>query len=701
MSLVELLVSVAILSLGMIVAMVIYQAARESYKRGENETEQQQVARIAFDLISREVRLAGLNLYPDGDKTRPDEAIEAAFARAIVIRADFDGDEATENLNPELALAGGAYATVSTGNDEIHGFVLAKSLPDGTSVGPDSFSFDVDVGQAMRDGAVETVSVGNIALNLNDPPYTLYRFGLDNNSGEFGSAGFVNRTVLADNIRTMRFRYFDRAGNEISAPGGDDTDAAVAARRAIHRVRIELETLTRNPDPHTKDYGRFELVGQVTPRNRGKIRIPDVGSTPFPPGQPDTPDVIPGHCKGLIVDWADNPEHDQVAYYRIRYGTDPFNLDGIASTSGGAYYLSGLDHDTDYTIKIEAYNSADMTSPPSIPVTVRTSNINTPDSPANVQISAGSNGGLELSWDAVTRNEVQIPDTVLRDLSGYRLYRATSPGVTADVSNLHVDESTLRSYLTPVFVDRQTVSCRSYHYALTAIDTCGVESVIAPEVSGQVTSTTRPRTPPSVHAFFDGGDIRLQWQTVLNDVDGKPIWVEDYKIYRTDPTPLMSFPMAPVGFFHVDTVSGVNEYVDPPPSAGYRYWYAVTAIDDCGNESGWSQITTPRCSFNGNVVFDEPDHDEQKWPTARLDVRVASASGTYEELRLQFSNESDGSRYSERLSGPGPDWTYVVEGPGVGLFTEGWYSVVAEVDQFDGAIRCTSSGTRRFYLSDD
>ena len=701
MSLVELLVSVAILSLGMIVAMVIYQAARESYKRGENETEQQQVARIAFDLISREVRLAGLNLYPDGDKTRPDEAIEAAFDRAIVIRADFDGDEVSEAGTPELALAGGAYATVSTGNDEIHGFVLAKSKPDGTSVGPDTFSFDVDVGQAMRDGAVESVTVGNVALDLNDPPYTLYRFGLDNDSGQFGSAGFVNRTVLADNIRTMRFRYFDRSGNELSAPGGDDSEAAVDVRRAIHRVSIELETLTRNPDPRTKEYGRFQLLGQVTPRNRGKIRLPDVGSTPFPPGQPATPDVISGHCKGLVVDWPDNPDHDQVSYYRIRYGTDPFNLDRAASTTGGEYYLNWLEHDVDYTVKIEAFNSAGMTSPPSTPVTVRTTNVNTPDSPVNTQISVGTNGGLDLSWDAVTQNVVQVPDTVLRDHSGYRLYRATSPGVTADPSNLRADESTLGSYSTPAFVDRQTVNCRPYFYTLTAVDTCGVESTIASELSGQITSIENPRTPSSVHAFFDGGKIRLQWQTVLNDVDGAPVWIEDYKIFRTDPMPLMSFPMAPIGFFHVETVRGANEYVDNLPPAGYRYWYAVTAFDDCGNESGWSQTTTPRCSFNGSVVFDEPGHDEQKWPTANLEVRVASASGTYEELRLHFSNETDGSGYSETLSGPGPDWTYDVQGPGVGMFTEGWYTVIAEVDQFDGAIRCTSSATRRFHLSDD
>jgi len=701
MSLVELLVAVAILSLGMIVALVIYQAARESYKRGENETEQQQVARIAFDLISREVRLAGLNLHPDGDKTRPDEAIEAAFGRAIVIRADFDGDEPSDAQDPELALAGGAYASVSTGNDEIHGFVLAKSKPDGTSVGPDSFTFDVDVGQTMRDGAVEAVTVSNVALDLDDPPYTLYRFGLDNDSGQFGSPGFVNRTVLADNISSLRFHYFDRAGNEIAPPGGDDSDAGLDARAAIHRVSIELETLTRNPDPRTKEYGTFALAGQVTPRNRGKIRIPDVGSTPFPPSQPVTPDVLGGHCKGLVVDWPSNPEHDQVSYYRIRYGTDPFNLDRAVSTTGGEYYLNGLADDTDYTVKIEAYNSAGMASPPSTPVTVRTENLNTPDSPTAMDLSLGTGGGLNLTWDPVTRNIIEVPDTALRDLAGYRVYRASSPGVTTDPSNLYVDESTVLALQSPSYLDRQTVSCRPYYYVATAVDICGVESAVSTEVSGQVTSTENPRTPSSVHAFLDAGTTRLQWQPVLNDVDGAPIWVESYKIYRTDAMSPMSFPMVPIGFFLHETVSGVNEYVDDPPPVGTRYWYAVTAFDDCGNESGWSQATTPRCSFNGDVVFEKPDHDEQEWPTARIDVRVVSASGTYEELRLHFTNEDDGTRYSERLLDPGPDWTYEAQGPGEGLFTEGWYTVIAEVDQFDGATRCTNTATHRFHLSDD
>ena len=101
------------------------------------------------------------------------------------------------------------------------------------------------------------------------------------------------------------------------------------------------------------------------------------------------------------------------------------------------------------------------------------------------------------------------------------------------------------------------------------------------------------------------------------------------------------------------------------------------------------------------VCTANPDYDEREWPTARIEVRVVSASGTYEELRLHFTNEDDGTRYSERLLDPGPAWTYEAEGPGEGLFTEGWYTVIAEVDQFDGATRCTNTATHRFHLSDD
>ena len=701
MSLVELLVAMAILSVAMVVALTIYQGARESYKRGENVTEQQQIARIAFDLISSEVRLAGLNLYPDGDKTRPDEAIEAAFGRAIVIRADFDGDDPTDATNPEVGLSGGAYATVSTGNDEIHGFVLAKSNPDGTATGPDSFTFDADVGQSRRDGGVEPVNVDNVALVLDDPPYTLYRISLDNDPGQYGSSGFANRTVLADNIRDLRFRYFDAAGNEIAPPGGNDDTARINARASISRVAVELETLTRNPDPRTKTFGTFQLAGEVTPRNRGKIRIPDVGSTPFPPGQPGRPEVVEGHCEGLIIRWPENPRHDQVAYYRIRYGTDPFDLDDVVATTETDHYLNGLDDATDYTVKIEAINGAAMASRPSAPTTRRTQNLNTPAPPANLIWSAPAAGGVELTWDAVTQNTVPVPDSLLRDLDGYRVYRDTVSGLTPDPAKLIADEGTVPTQSSPRYTDRKAVSCRTYYYLTTAVDDCGVESVSSGEASGTLTTVIQPRTPEAVQAFFDGAAARLEWQTVRDDVDGDAIWIEDYKIYRTDPILEGTAPLVPNDFTLLTTVSGVNEYVDTPAPVVSLHWYMIQAIDDCGNESAYSQLAAPVCSFNGDVVIDEPDHREQEWPKESVKVFISQASGAYEELRLSFVNEDDGTTYLETLPGPGDSWSFSMGGPGEGPFTEGWYTITAEVDQYDGAVLCTKSATRRFLLSND
>ncbi|HXV78031.1 MAG TPA: prepilin-type N-terminal cleavage/methylation domain-containing protein, partial [Candidatus Polarisedimenticolaceae bacterium] len=273
MSLIELLVSVTILAIAMTVALTIYQEAQRSYRQGENIVEQQQVSRVAFDLISNELRLAGLNLYPDGDHERPDEAIEAAFERAIVLRADFDRDEGSPSTDPEQALAGGKFVTISTGNDEIHGFVLAKSLPDGTIGGPDAIAFEADVAESPRDGEVEPVTIDDLVLSGDDPPYTLYRVSLNNDPAKYGDASFVTRTVLAENIRSLRFRYFDLAGRELVAPGGAEDDASVAARAAIHRVTVELETLTRHPDPTTMTHRTWLLTGRVTPRNRGRIRL--------------------------------------------------------------------------------------------------------------------------------------------------------------------------------------------------------------------------------------------------------------------------------------------------------------------------------------------------------------------------------------------------------------------------------------------
>jgi Tfp pilus assembly protein PilW len=126
MSLSEVLVAVTILALAMTTALVLYDAARQSFKKSENVIDQQQVVRIAFDMIASDLRMAGFNYNPDGSQVRPDEQIELAYDTAVVVRADFDAFDPAESGAPETLLAGDPFQTVSTGNDEIVGYVLKK-----------------------------------------------------------------------------------------------------------------------------------------------------------------------------------------------------------------------------------------------------------------------------------------------------------------------------------------------------------------------------------------------------------------------------------------------------------------------------------------------------------------------------------------------------------------------------------------------
>jgi len=319
MSLIEVLVATGVLSLVIIIALSLYDASRKAFAKGENATESQESVRIAFDKISADVRMLGYNVNPDGNPGRPDEQLEAALDHAVILRADFDHSD-------QPALAGGAFTTVSTGNDEIVAYVLAK--PDGT--GPDTITFQADVGQAKRDGTVEPVSIPNVVLDPTSPPYTLYRVTLNADSGTYGGPGFVVRTPVVENVRDLSFVYYGSSGT-FKDPSGTiaETDVAKGARSGLTRVNVSLVGMTRQQDLSYNDatdsaaptHRKFELAGDITPRNMRLKGIQDINGDITPPGKPATPALTPGHCGGLIVTWAPNPLSDAVAQYRISWGT--------------------------------------------------------------------------------------------------------------------------------------------------------------------------------------------------------------------------------------------------------------------------------------------------------------------------------------------------------------------------------------------
>lgn len=264
-------------------SLALYDATGDSFKQGERAAELQQGLRIALETIGTDLRMAGFNVNPDGDPSRPDEQIEAAYGTAIVIRTDFDGA-----LEP--ALAGGAFESVSTGNDEVVAYVLAK--PDGSSA--DTLIFEADLQNVPRDGEVETVSVGQVALVHDRMPHTLYRVTFSNDTSLWGTQDFAVRQVLAENIGWMRFRYYDALGAlilpppEFGVPDDDLGGSEIGApqRRRIRRIEVELRGLALDSDPswsdqadanpQTQRFHKFTLTSTILPRNLGLAGIKDV-----------------------------------------------------------------------------------------------------------------------------------------------------------------------------------------------------------------------------------------------------------------------------------------------------------------------------------------------------------------------------------------------------------------------------------------
>ena len=169
------------------------------------------------------------------------------------------------------------------------------------------------------------------------------------------------------------------------------------ARAAIRRIGIELEGLTRDSflgwnDPEDPvpgpgghgQYRKFNLAGDVTPRNLGMIGVKDLDASFSPPSTPPPPAAYPGHCDALWVQWTPNPPQDEVARYELRYGTDPDSLGGPAYSLDHDLYLDGLTEGETYHVTVQAVDDSGNISGPSEPASAKVENLNVPKVPTGL-----------------------------------------------------------------------------------------------------------------------------------------------------------------------------------------------------------------------------------------------------------------------------------------------------------------------------
>lgn len=696
-SLAEVLVSMVILALAASVALILYDAARKAFKVGENVAEQQQGIRIAYDMLLSELRMAGYNHNPNGDSSRPDEQVEAAYERALVIRADFDAEDSAAALDPEetLAASPSPFRIVTTGNDEIVAYVLAK--PDDSS--SDILSFEADL-SAPRTGVVSTVSIDRVALSHDDPPYTLFKVSLD-------AGGNPAPRPVIENVRSLRFVYYDAAGNIVPAVGGAEDDEDRWTRASIRRIGVEIQGLTRDPDPNwvdvrdtdpaTRSYRKFMLSGDVTPRNLGRFGLRDLEADSTPPATPPAPQLHPGHCKGLYVTWPPNQAEDEVTYYRIRYGIVPGPLDSMRAAIQPETYLGELQDAEQYDVTVEAVDRSGNVSSPSPASRATTQNMNTPKAPLGLAGTSDRNGTVDLSWEVATENVEAIPaaDPLtprLRDLARYRLYRGATSGFTPGPANRIAD---LPAMATPVHTDSPVVNCRQYFYKVTAVDACDREGPPSGAAPGQGFSAVAPVAPRNVEAFRgQGSGTHVKWGTVREDVLDNPIAIDKYSVFSTGVRDSTYTPVVPDDFVLVATATGATEFDDSlVVPGGQTVFYMVTALDDCVNESAFSEVARLQdCTFSGDVVIQQPAYGLTVSGNVDLAVAVVNGTGTYIKLTLGLLHEPSGIVTIEELFQPGPSWTYTWQ---TAFFTPGPYRVSAAAEQ-DGA--CFQSESIRLFV---
>jgi len=700
LSLIEVLVATGVLSLVIIIALQLYDASRKAFAKGENATESQESVRIAFDRLSSDLRMLGYNVNPDGNLARPDEQLEGALDHAVILRADFDRSDPAASATPEATLAGGAFSNVSTGNDEIVAYVLSK--PDGT--GPDTITFDADVQGSVRDGVVEPVRIGNVVLNPTSPPYTLYRVTLNNDGSTYGGPAFVVRTPLVENVRDLSFVYYSSAGTfKDDSATISEIESAKALRSGLTRVNVSLVGMTRQQDLSYNDAGdaaaprnrKFELKGDVTPRNMRFKGIQDLNADVTPPTKPATPTLTPGHCRGLIVTWNPNPPEDDVAQYRINWGPSTGVVTGSRTVPGSPFFLDGLSNGAPYYVSIQAQDADGNLSVRSDFGTATTADTNTPSAPTGFTTSTNQTYHVMVSWAPVTTNTASVPSVDpqaprIRDLAGYRLYWyfGNAPFDRANWS-LVANENVLSAGAQPPYYDTPLVACLDRWYAMTAVDTCGTESAPTPVTRGRLADAgVKPRPPENVQAHFTAiSQAHIKWKQITSDVNDQAIKIERYEVYRSQPLdggmPPSSAVWSPTPLAAVYT----NYYDDlavPTLGAGEVIYYRVMGGDYCDNDSDFSAEARLDCAFDGDVDIVTPADGSLVSGGVPTTVTVSGGSDIYSLVSITYRHATLGIQRTFIPATPqGTSWTDV----GWTAAPLGTYTITATVRSSGGCVQ--------------
>ncbi|MFW5640369.1 MAG: fibronectin type III domain-containing protein, partial [Thermodesulfobacteriota bacterium] len=165
-----------------------------------------------------------------------------------------------------------------------------------------------------------------------------------------------------------------------------------------------------------------------------------------------------------------------------------------------------------------------------------------------------ASAGPKLTWDPSTG-----------DVTGYKLYYG-------DNSGAYDQQMDVGNQLECALSDLSTKDETKYYFAVKAYNDTG-ESDFSNEVSWESGDSTPPITPQGFSVGVEPGKAIMEWQ--LNGEDD----LNGYYAYCGEASRNYG-PPVPVGKNSSYTMSNLDE--------GKTYYFAVSAVDTAGNESGYS-----------------------------------------------------------------------------------------------------------------
>lgn len=174
---------------------------------------------------------------------------------------------------------------------------------------------------------------------------------------------------------------------------------------------------------------------------------PPITALPKPPG---TPVVTETTATSITITWdSGNPE--PVSHYIIQYRakSPESKFETVDSITTTRYSIGGLSPNTDYEIRVSAFNTIGQ-GPPSEPVEARTGEQAPASPPRNIQARIISQNTVLVRWDE--------PDEPNGQIKGYRVYYTMDPTLPMSMWQIHnVQDSVLTTIQSLVTSETYTI----------------------------------------------------------------------------------------------------------------------------------------------------------------------------------------------------------------------------------------------------